>query len=172
MRLGSAGARAGRRGERGVATTETLLVMPPLIILFAALLQIYLIDRATFRLATTAHMRLFTLVAWPQNRPDVPYESETMKWDGPEQYVPVVGHFRMYGLTPADLRIRSVRVPSPPGGYKRIKLGRGTESSVAAGLQGLADPSGLLWAVQGAFGDITSAIQLRRSAGPPPGGRP
>jgi hypothetical protein len=139
-----AGRRAGRSGASGgQAITETLLMTWGLVMILCIILQAFLIDQHAFQLATRAHALLFTQVAYPGNRPSVPYETRwTQKLEGPDEYVPVVGFFRLHGVTRDELRIRSIH--GRPGGYKRIKLGRGTKPDVAAGLAGLADVSSLL----------------------------
>lgn len=116
-------------GERGQAMTETLLLAMPLMMIAAALLQIFLIDEYTFRLATRAHQRLFAEQAFPANRPNVDYGARPVRWTDPTPYVPVVGFFAPYGLTAADLRIRS----EARGGEKRMEIGRGTAPSLAPG---------------------------------------
>ena len=131
------------RADRGQAITETVLITWGLVLIFCIILQVFLIDQHVFQLATRAHSRLFTRVAYPDNKPNVKYETRwTSKFEGPDEYVPAVGFFRLYGLTRDDLRIKSIH--GRPGGYKRIKLGRGTEPDIGAGLEGMADVSSLL----------------------------
>jgi hypothetical protein len=130
------------RAARGQAITETVLMTWGLVLILCIVLQVFLIDQHSYQLATRAHSRLFNHVAYPDNKPTVKYETRwTQKFEGPDEYVPVVGYFKMYGLTRNDLRIRTTH--GRPGGYKRIKLGRGTKPDAVAGLEGLADFSSL-----------------------------
>ena len=131
------------RGQTGQAIVETVLVTWALMMVLAIMVQVFLIDQHTYRLATKAHSLLFTQVAYPDNKPDVKYETRwTQKFEGPDEYVPVIGYFRMYGLTRDDMRIRTTH--GRPGGYKRIKLGRGTKPDINDGVAGRADVSVLL----------------------------
>ena len=157
---------------RGQALTETLLMTLGLFMLFCIVLQAFLIDQHAFQLATRAHARLFAQGAYPGNRPSIRYETRwPQKLEGPDEYVPVVGLFRMYGLTRGDLRIRSIH-PERPGGYKRIKLGRGTKPDVLAGLEGLADPAALWSQISEGMKLLDLARRLAQDAKDrPPGGR-
>jgi len=131
------------RGEKGQAIVEVVLVTWALMMILAIMVQVFLVDQHAYRLATKAHSRLLTQVAYPDNKPDVKYETRwTQKFEGPDEYVPVIGYFRMYGLTREDMRIRTTH--GRPGGYKRIKLGRGTKPDIYDGMAGRADPSVLL----------------------------
>ncbi|MCX6552466.1 MAG: hypothetical protein NTY02_15925 [Acidobacteria bacterium] len=134
-------ARRARSG-RGQAVTELVLMTWGLVMILCIILQVFLIDQYSFEIAVRAHSRLFTQTAYPDNKPDVKYETRwTSKFEGPHEYVPVVGFFQLYGVTRDDLRIRTIH--GRPGGYKRIKLGRGTKADVATGLEGLADYASL-----------------------------
>jgi hypothetical protein len=115
--------------QLGQAMTETLLMTLPLVILLAAVYQIFLADEHVFRLATRSHARLFTEAAFPSNSTSSSYRWRFVDWDGPEQYVPVVGFFRLYGLSGEQMRIRSAR--GGAGGVKRTAIGAGTAPSVA-----------------------------------------
>jgi hypothetical protein len=139
--------------------------------LLCIVLQAFLIDQHAFQLATRAHSRLFAREAYPGNRPSVKYETRfPQKLEGPDEYVPVVGFFRMYGLTRGDLRIRSTH--GRPGGYKRIKLGRGTRPDLFAALEGLADLSVLWSQISEGMGLLDEARRLAQEAADrPPGGR-
>lgn len=137
--------------------TETVLLTMTLVMMLAVVLQVFLIDEHIFRLATTAHQRLFTLRAFPDNRPDVEYDTVRERWDGPDQWVPVIGFFQPYGLTRDDLRIRSVRRPAAP---KDIMIGRGTAPSITAGLAADLDPSAWLSEASDALGELTRAREL------------
>jgi hypothetical protein len=128
-------ARRRLSGQRGQAMTETLLMTLPLVILLAAVYQIFLADEYVFRLATRAHARLFTEAAFPSNSTSRSYLWRFVDWDGPEQYVPVVGFFRLYGLSREDMRIRSARSSGLP---KRVAIGVGTAPSVSAASSGAA----------------------------------
>ena len=115
--------------QHGQAMTETLLITLPLVMLLAAVYQIFLADEHIFRLATASHARLFNEQAFPANHERESYAWRYVDWDGPDQYVPVVGFFRMAGLSREDMRIRSAR--GGLGGYKRIAIGAGTAPSLA-----------------------------------------
>jgi hypothetical protein len=129
--------RPGRQ-EGGQAVVETILVTFGLMMLLAIMVQVFLIDQHAYRLATKAHSRLFTQVAYPDNRPDTKYETRwTQKFEGPDEYVPIIGYFRMFGLTRDEMRIRTTH--GRPGGYKRIKLGRGTKPDAETGAQDYVD---------------------------------
>jgi hypothetical protein len=156
---------------RGQALTETLLMTWGLFMLLCIVLQAFLIDQHAFQLATRAHARLFAREAYPGNKPSVKYETRfPQKLEGPDEYVPVVGFFGMYGLTRGDLRIRSIH--GRPGGYKRIKLGRGTKPDLFAGLEGLADPAVLWSQISEGLGLLDEARRLAQEAKDrPPGGR-
>jgi hypothetical protein len=133
---------AGKRfaaDQRGQAMTETLLLALPLMMIAAALLQIFLIDEYTFRVAARTHQRLFAEQAFPANRPNVNFTTPTVRWDDPSPYVPVVGFFAPYGLTADDLRIRS----RARGGDKRMQIGRGTAPSLSPGGIDLSVPDSL-----------------------------
>jgi hypothetical protein len=119
---------AGRRlsSQRGQAMTETVLMTLPLILLLAAVYQLFLADEYSFRLATRSHARLFTEQAFPANSTAAGYLRRYVYWVGPEMYVPVVGFFRWYGLSPDQMRIRSVE-----GGPKVTAIGAGTAPSLA-----------------------------------------
>lgn len=161
-----------RAGARGQALTETLLMTWGLFLLFCIVLQAFLIDQHAFELATQAHARLFSRGAYPGNKPSVTYETRwPQKLEGPGEYVPVVGFFKMYGLTRGDLRIRSTH-RERPGGYKRIKLGRGTRTDVFAGLEGLADPAAFWSQISEGMDLLDQARRLAQEAkDKPPGGR-
>jgi len=152
-----------RRHQRGQAMIETILMTWGLLMILAIMIQVFLIDQHAYRLATKAHALLFTQVAYPDNKPTVKYETRwTQKFEGPDEYVPVINYFRLYGLTDADLRIRTTH--GRPGGYKRIKLGRGTRASVADGLVGVADPSSYLSQIAGAVQALEAAKRLAQEA--------
>lgn len=142
-------------GERGQAMTETLLLALPLMMIAAALLQIFLIDEYTFRIATRAHQRLFAEQAFPANRPNVGYDTPTVRWNDPPPYVPVVGFFAPYGLNANDLRIRS----RARGGEKRMQIGRGTAPSISLG--GLLDLSAANIDASAAMSGLERAKALR-----------
>ena len=140
----------------GQAISELVLMTWGLVMILCIILQVFLIDQHSFQLATRAHSKLFTVVAHPDNKPDVKYETRwTQKFEGPDEYVPVVGFFQLYGLTRDDMRIRTIH--GRPGGFKRIKLGRGTKKDVEAGLEGLADYSSLLTQVQSGLSQLEDA---------------
>ena len=132
-----------RASERGQAMTETVLMAWGLILLIAIVVQVFFVDLYTFQLTSVAHARLFTSEAYPNNRPTVSYDGKAeVKLDSGYQFVPVVAFFRPYGLTPADLRIRSTewdRLNSP----KRLRIGRGTAPDVLTGIQGILDVEAL-----------------------------
>jgi len=151
------------RSTRGQAITETLLMTWGLVMIFCIILQAFLIDQHAFQLATRAHARLFNRVAYPNNKPTVMYETRwTEKFEGPDEYVPVVGFFKLYGLRREELRIRTIH--GRPGGYKQIQLGRGTRGDVAAGLAGLGDVSSLLSQVSNGMGLLNDARQRAQDA--------
>jgi hypothetical protein len=122
-------ARRRLSGQRGQAMTETLLMTLPLVMLLAAVYQIFLADEHVFRLATRSYARLFIEEAFPSNSASRSYTWRFVDWDGPERDVPVVGFFRLYGLSAGDMRIRSARAPGLP---KRVAIGAGTAPSVSA----------------------------------------
>lgn len=161
--------RRARRPDAGQAIVETVLMTWGLMMLLAIMVQVFLIDQHAYRLATKAHARLFSQTAFPDNKPTVKYETRwTQKFEGPDEYVPVIGYFRMYGLTREDLRIRTTH--GRPGGFKRIKLGRGTEPDVATGVEGRADVSVLLAQIADGMGQLNAAKAMAQEA-KPPGGR-
>lgn len=137
-RMRPEGRRSPHRVMRGQAMIETILMMWGLFIILAIMIQVFLIDQHAFRLATSAHARLFSDEAFPKNSPFVAYSGKaTRRLEGPDAYVPVINYFRLYGLTDADLRIRSTRDDRP----KQLRIGRGTRADPVAGLMGIADPS-------------------------------
>ncbi len=165
--------RAGRhaRGQTGQAIVETVLVTWALMMILAIMVQVFLIDQHAYRLATKAHSRLFTQVAYPDNKPGVKYETRwTQKFEGPDEYVPVIGYFKMYGLTREDMRIRTTH--GRPGGYKRIKLGRGTKPDINDGVAGRADTSALLSQISTGTSQLETAKTKAQEApkSPPSGG--
>jgi hypothetical protein len=135
----------------------------------AVIIQAFLIDQHAYRLATKAHALLFSHVAFAENKPDIKYETRwTQKFEGPDEYVPVIGFFRLYGLTRQDLRIRSIH-PERPGLFKRIKLGRGTQANMTDGLLEVgADPSPYLRQISQGFQQLddarNKAEEARRAA--------
>jgi hypothetical protein len=134
-----------------------------LVMILCIILQAFLIDQHAYQLATRAHARLLTKVAYPNNRPTVMYETRfTQKFEGPDEYVPVVGFFRLYGLQRQDLRIRTIH--GRPGGYKSIMLGRGTKADVAAGLAGSGDVSSLLSQVSNGMSLLDDARRRAQDA--------
>jgi len=137
--------------------TETVLITMTLVMMLALVVQVFLVDEHIFRLATAAHVRLFTTRAFPDNRSDVGYDRVRERWEGSDQFVPLVAFFRPFGLTPADLRIRSVRRPGEP---KDVEIGRGTAPSVARGLAADFDPSALLSGASEGLADLVRAKQL------------
>lgn len=145
------------RSTRGQAVIETILTTWTLLMLLCIILQAFLIDQHAYRLATRAYARLFR-AAYAGNLPTTSYKGDvTEKLEGNgEEYVPVVGYFRFYGLTREDLRIRSPYRPMwDPA--KRLIIGRGTAGSVTDGLIGIADPSSYL-------SDISRGIQQLQDA--------
>ena len=151
------------RSSSGQAIIETILTTWVLVMVLAIIIQAFLIDQHAYRLATRAHALLFTQVAYPDNKPTVKYETRwTEKFEGPDEYVPVVGFFQLYGLTREDLRIRTIH--GRPGGFKRIKLGRGTLASVADGLAGAADPSAYLSQIADGLRQVDAAKTQAESA--------
>ncbi len=162
--------RRRRRADAGQAIVETVLMTWGLMMLLAIMVQVFLIDQHAYRLATKAHSRLFSQTAFPDNKPTVKYETRwTQKFEGPDEYVPVIGYFRMYGLTREDLRIRTTH--GRPGGYKRIKLGRGTKPDVATGVEGRADVSVLLAQIANGMGQLSAAKAMAREPRAPGGRR-
>jgi len=134
------------RPEQGQAMIETILMTWGLFMVVAIMIQVFLIDQHAFRLATRAHARLFQQEAYPNNSPGVRYDGRArQRLEGPDEWVPVINYFRLYGLTEEDLRIRSTRDDR----QKEIHIGRGTKADIAAGLEGLADPALLLAVVEG-----------------------
>lgn len=126
--------------------TETVLMTWGLVMILCIIVQVFLIDQYAYRLATTAHSKLFARTAFPDNRPSVMYETRwTQKFKGPDEYVPVIGFFALYGVTRDDLRIRSTH--DRPGGYKRIKLGRGTLADVPTGVIAVGGDFSALWSL-------------------------
>jgi hypothetical protein len=133
-----------RRSSSGQAIIETILTTWTLLMVLCIILQAFLIDQHAYRLATRAHAQLFTN-AYAGNKASTSYKPDLMqRLEGRgDEYVPVIGFFRLYGLTREDLRIRSpYRPPTDPS--KRIIMGRGTSESVSDGLIGIADPSSYL----------------------------
>jgi hypothetical protein len=129
------------RSSSGQAIIETILTTWTLLMVLCIIMQVFLIDQHAYRLATKAHAQLFKS-AFAGNTATTPYKEDlTEKLEGGGvEYVPVIGFFRMYGLTREDLRIRSpYRDPIDPA--KRIILGRGTAANLTDGLRGVADPS-------------------------------
>jgi hypothetical protein len=161
------------QSQGGQAITETILTTWVLVMVLAVILQVFLIDQHAYRLATKAHALLFTQVAYPDNKPTVKYETRwTQKFEGEDEYVPVIGFFQMYGLTREDLRIRTIH--GRPGGFKRIKLGRGTLASVSDGVAGAADPSAYLSQIADGLQQLDVAknrAQEAQNAGAGKGGR-
>ena len=134
------------RAERGQAMTETVLMTWGLVMILCIIVQVFLIDQYAYRLATKAHAKLFTQTAFPDNKPSVMYETRwTQKFEGPDEYVPVLGFFKLYGVTRDDLRIRSTH--DRPGGFKRIKLGRGTLADVPTGVSEAGGDFSSLWSL-------------------------
>lgn len=151
--------------------TETLLITMTLVMVLALVLQVFLVDEHVFRLAMAAHYRAFAQVAFPNNRTDASYSTVKIRWDGPDQYTPVVGFFRPFGLTRDDMRIRSVRVPPPPAGVKDMMVGSGAAPSIAGGLPDGIDSSVWLSSESDAFADLNRARQLARESTRQPAGR-
>jgi hypothetical protein len=162
------------RSSSGQAIIETILTTWTLLMLFCILMQVFLIDQHAYRLATRAHARLFRN-AYAGNQATTSYKSElTEKLEGGgEEYVPVIGYFRLYGLTREDLRIRSpFRDPIDPS--KRIILGRGTAASITDGVAGMVDPSSYLAEISDGLQTIQDAktkIEQARAALTQRGGR-
>ncbi|MEW5982527.1 MAG: hypothetical protein AB1806_09170 [Acidobacteriota bacterium] len=155
--------------DRGQAMTETVLMAWGLVLLIAVVVQVFLIDLYSYHLATSAHARLFARVAYPDNRPNVKYETRwTSKFEGRFQLVPLVAFFKPYGLTQEDLRIKTTQ--GRPGGFKRIKLGRGTQADAMAGIAGRLDPTALAIA-SGAWSDLELGLIAGLLATPPAPGR-
>jgi hypothetical protein len=149
-------ARARRQTSSGQAMIETILTTWVLIMVLCIIIQAFLIDQHAYRLATQAHARLFR-AAYLGNQPTRSYEpEETQKLQGPDEYVPVIGYFRLYGLTREDLRIRSPFRPMHDPA-KRLILGRGTAASITDGLRGVADPSSYLAQIQTGLQQIQDA---------------
>jgi hypothetical protein len=145
------------RADSGQAMIETILFTWTLIMLLAIIMQVFLIDQHAYRLATRAHAMLLRQ-AYESNKPSVKYETRwTQKLDGQDQFVPVMPYFSLYGLTEPFLRIQTTT--GKPDGYKRIKLGRGTQASVVDGLAGLADPSAYLSQISNGFQQLDDAKQ-------------
>ena len=146
-----------RRGSRGQAIIETILTTWVLVMVLAIIIQVFLIDQHAYRLATKAHALLFSHVAFADNKPDTKYETRwTQKFEGPDEYVPVIGFFQLYGLTREDLRIRTIH--GRPGGFKRIKLGRGTLADTTDGLKEVgADPAPFLEQISQGFQQLEDA---------------
>jgi hypothetical protein len=138
----------GRRGESGQAVTETLLLTMPIVMLIAAVFQVFLVDAHVFRLATRSHAEIFER-AFPYNSPTYEYARSSVSWGGQDQYVPVIAFFRPYGLSEQNMRIRTIR-PNRRTTEKQIEIGRGTAMSVEAGLEGIGT---------GALGEIRSALE-------------
>lgn len=168
---GSAGRGRFITDARGQAMTETLLVTMTLVMVLALVLQVFLVDEHVFRLATAAHYRAFVRVAFPNNRANAGYSTVKIRWDGPDQYTPVVGFFRPFGLTSDDMRIRSVRTPPPPGGSKEMVVGSGAAPSITGGLPDGIDSSVWLSLESDAFADLNRARQLAQESTRPPAGR-
>lgn len=151
--------------SRGQAMTETVLVTWGLILLIAVVVQVFFVDLYSFHLAATAHSRLFTQVAYPDNKPTVPYETRwTSKFEGAFEYVPVVAFFAPYGLTRDNMRIRTTQ--GRPGGYKRIKLGRGTKPDTLKGIEGILSKDALTYVSQ-AWDGLDFADRAAEDATPP-----
>ena len=144
-------------GESGQALSETLLMMMPLVMLIAAVFQVFLVDAHVFRLATRSHAEVFRQ-AFSYNAPLYSYDRSTARWGGSDQYVPVVGFFGPYGLTRQNMRIRTTRRIWRTG-PKGIEIGRGTQASVAAGVGGAA--AVLMNNVDSAMNAIDRANRLR-----------
>lgn len=148
---------------RGQAITETVLMMWGLVLLLAIMIQVFLIDQHAYRLATRAHARLFLNVAYPNNNPGVAYSAESgQKLQGRDEYVPVIGYFRAYGLTREDLRIRSTQARQD--GRKEIHIGAGTKADVFGALQGFGDPAPLLSQIETGLGQIEEARRRAQEA--------
>ena len=145
-----------RRRASGQAFTETVLMTFGLMLILAILVQVFLIDQHAYRLATKAHALLFAHTAYQDNKYTTMYETRwTQKFKGDDEYVPVIGYFGMFGLTRDDLRIRTTH--GRPGGYKRIKLGRGTLPDVDTGVDGRADTAELLSQIDFGMGLLDTA---------------
>jgi hypothetical protein len=123
-----------RRGERGQATTETILLTWLLLMFMAAMYQLFLVNETLFRSMTTAH----SLMMRGAYQANCYQDEERCEWDGgdlrskviwrpqdiPEVRVPVVRIFQQrYGLT-GQVRLRS-NVVWYPDTYKRSKLTSG-----------------------------------------------
>lgn len=134
-----------------------------LVMLIAIMIQGFVIDQHAYRLAANAHAALFTNVAYPGNRPSLAYSADQgQPLAGPDEYVPVIGYFRSFGLTREDLRIRSTR--GRPDGRKWMRIGRGTGPDVLAGVQGQADPTALLSQIETGLSQIEEGKRRAQEA--------
>lgn len=151
------------RSETGQATTETLLLSWILLILFAGVYQLFIVNEWTFRAMTAAHARVFEM-GYARNHVGTGYNtnSATVVWTPsviPESQIPIVPIFRGYGL-PARVSFRSTY-----GGYKQLRMGSGPSMGIwdSAGYalrnitnadawaDQLSDPSALLSALLSLF---------------------
>lgn len=132
------------RFERGQATTETILLTWIILIFFAAVYQLYLVNQTIYRSMTAVHVKLFE-GAFEHNCADDESrcehntdENAKVIWNPnniPEVTVPVVRVFTRWGLgDTGDVRLYSNypgRVAEPAKGCfvtpcKKTKAGAGT----------------------------------------------
>lgn len=117
--------------ERGQAMTETLVMLPLLLFLIAAVLQIFLIDNQIFTLMSRGERQMLA-EAFRQNSPRVGYAVRRVALPARDHQVPVVRFFGIWGgqaLNRASLRIRN-RTPDLRGSGKRLSIGAGTRASL------------------------------------------
>ena len=123
-----------RRGERGQAMTETLLLLWMLMLFIATAYQVFIVHETIFRSLATVHQLLFreTFANNCANKGTARcrYTSDIRNrviWrseDVPEIEIPIVGMFERYGLA-SPMRLTS-NSPLHADTYKRTKLAAGT----------------------------------------------
>lgn len=134
-----------RRGERGQAVTETILLTWVMLVFFAAAYQIFMVNETIFRSMSAVHAEMFRQ-AFQHNcfqkgakcRFNVDKHAQPI-WrmqDFPEIRIPSVALFGQFGL-PGTLYIESNQFPPEPAKgcprpCKRTRTGAGTYFPILA----------------------------------------
>ena len=148
-----------RAGERGQATTETILLSWLIVMLLAAAYQVFLVNDQIARVLTIVHQQMFKQ-GFEKNTTDTHYEIDQVNviWkqaDIPEVMLPTLHVFQRSSVAnrrlPNDFRIRTT--PEREQYYsdagmqdpdaKRTRMGAGTQmgrfEALGAGFSGIED---------------------------------